>query len=111
VRVPEEFDQFCSQFWDDQVFMDVYDCSYEKLIENAVASLNRQQAVVVKQFLDKLLSGRYSGADLKGIWRRTPAQINLGSAKDTVACLRMMRDALSERLGQTSKGLVSQPDR
>jgi hypothetical protein len=66
---------------------------------------------VVKQFLDELLSGRYSGADLVGIWRKTPAQMGLGNAKNTVARLTMMRDAVSERLGQTSKGLVSQPDR
>jgi hypothetical protein len=103
MRVPKEFDQFCSQFLEPQAFVDVFDGSYEKLIEDAVESLNRQQALVVKQFLDELLSGRYSGADLVGIWRRTPAQMNLGNAKTTVARLKMMRDALSERLGQTSK--------
>jgi len=98
VRVPKEFDQFCSQFCDE-----CYEESYEDLIEGAVASLNRQQAVVVKQFLDELLSGRHSGADLVGIWRRTSARMRLGDAKGTVARLKMMRDALSERLGQTSK--------
>jgi hypothetical protein len=104
MRIPKEFDQFCSQFLEPQAFADVYDGSYEKLIESAVASLNRPQAPVVKQFLDELLSGRYSGADLVGIWRRTPARMNLGNAKTTVARLTMMRDALSERLGLTSKG-------
>ncbi|MFL6973616.1 MAG: hypothetical protein ACJ8F2_17040 [Xanthobacteraceae bacterium] len=103
MRVPKEFDQFCRQFLEHQAFADLYDHSYEKLIEDAVASLNRQQALVVKQFLNELLSGRYSGADLVGIWRRTPAQMNLGDAKGTVARLKMMRDALSERLGETSK--------
>ncbi|MFL6951537.1 MAG: hypothetical protein ACJ8FU_25370, partial [Xanthobacteraceae bacterium] len=103
MRVPKEFDQFCRYFLEHQAFADLYDHSYEKLIEDAVASLNRQQALVVKQFLNELLSGRYSGADLVGIWRRTPAQMNLGDAKGTVARLKMMRDALSERLGETSK--------
>jgi hypothetical protein len=103
MRVPKEFDQFCSQFMDDQAFFDCYGGSYKRLIQDIVASLNKQDALVVKQFLDKLLSGRYSGADLVGIWRRTPAQMSIGNAKITVAHLKMMRDALSERLGQTSK--------
>ena len=99
MRVPKEFDQFCSRFLDDQAFVDCYGASYEKLIVDVVASLNRQEALVVKQFLDELLSGRYSGADLVGIWRRTPAQMSIGNAKITVAHLKMMRDAVSERLG------------
>jgi hypothetical protein len=102
MRVPSEFDKFCGKFYEWQMFADV-DGTIENAISRAVNSLDKQEALVVKQFLDSLLSGRYSGADLVGIWRRTPAQMNLGNAKTTVARLKMMRDALSERLGQTSK--------
>jgi hypothetical protein len=97
MRVPEEFNHFCSEFCCSQLFMDIDDGSMEKAIRRAIRSLNKQQALVVKQFLDKLLSGRYSGADLVGIWRRTPAGMNLGNAKHTVQYLKLMRDLISER--------------
>jgi hypothetical protein len=102
VRIPKEFDQFCSAFLCTEAFMDCYGGSYEDMIDDVVASLNKEQAVVVKQFLDKLLSGRYSGADLVGIWRRTSADINLGNAKSTVARLKFMRNVLAERLQRMS---------
>jgi hypothetical protein len=98
MRIPKEFGYFCSRFYCIQVFMDVDDGSMEKTIRRAIRSLNKQQALVVKQFLDKLLSGRYSGADLVGIWRRTPAGMNLGNAKHTVEYLKLMRDLMGERL-------------
>jgi hypothetical protein len=72
--------------------------SMEKAIKRAIRSLNKQQVLVVKRFIDKLLSGRYSGADLVGIWRRTPAQMNLGNARHTVEYLKLMRDLMGERL-------------
>jgi hypothetical protein len=43
--------------------------------------LNEQQAAVAREFLDELLRGRYSGADLIGLWRRTPAQMTSGMQK------------------------------
>ncbi len=98
MRVPEEFNHFCSEFYCSQLFMDVDDGSMGKAIKRAIRSLNKQQTLVVKQFLDKLLNGRYSGADLVGIWRRTPARMNLGNAKHTVEYLKLMRDLMSERL-------------
>ena len=96
MRVPEEFDQFCSRFVEWQVVMDCYGGSLETLIEEVVLDLNEHQRLVVRQFLDKLLSGRYSSADLVGIWRRTSAGMNLGNAKQTVARLRYMHDLLAD---------------
>jgi len=96
MRVPKEFDEFCSHFLCWQAIRDCYGGSVNDMVEDIVASMNQRQRLTIKKVLDELLSGRYSSADLVGIWRRTPAKINLGNAKQTVATLTFIRDLLAD---------------
>ena len=65
MRVPEEFNDFCSEFDCIQVFMDLDDGSMEKAIKRAIRSLNKHQALVVKQFLDKTIASVSGQQDRK----------------------------------------------
>jgi hypothetical protein len=62
VIVPDEFKDFCRHF--NQDVMRIYSTP-ELMIAAAVGSMNEEQKDVVRQFLNGLLSGRYSSAEIK----------------------------------------------
>jgi hypothetical protein len=63
-------------------------------IKFALGGLDEREARVVKDFLDKLLSGRYTAAEMKGVLRKSPAEIRFRNAKAVHAFLRQMRDLM-----------------
>jgi len=69
------------------------------MIAAALRSMNEEQKHVVRQFLDELLSGRHSSAEIKGVWRRTPAEIYFLKAGGVVAFLQLVRKIMVNENG------------
>jgi hypothetical protein len=91
IAVPDEFKDFCRHFHQDVMLIH---STPDEMIASALRSLNEQQKHVIRRFLDELLSGRYSSAEIKGIWRKTPADIYFPKAQGLLEFLRLMRDAV-----------------
>jgi hypothetical protein len=89
MRVPDEFNQMCAGFHQDTHLM-----TRDEAIRHALGFLDERQTTVVKQFLDKLLSGRYTAAEMKGVWRRSPAEVRFRDAKAIHAFLKRLREMM-----------------
>jgi hypothetical protein len=89
MRVPDEFNRMCVGF-----HQGTFRMTLDEMIKHALGFLDENQARVVKQFLDKLLSGRYTAAEMKGVLRRSPAQVSFGNAKSCHAFLKRMRELM-----------------
>lgn len=66
----------------------------EELAMCALGFLEPQDAEIVKAFLDDLLSGKFSPEQVQKIWQDSPADVYFLDAKDSVAVLRLVRDAI-----------------
>jgi hypothetical protein len=69
MRVPDELNRMCLGF-----HQDTFRLTRDEAIRLALGFINEKQAEVVKQFLDKLLSGRYTAAEMKGVLRKSTSQ-------------------------------------
>ena len=94
VIIPDEFKEFCRHFHQDVMLMH---STSEQMIAAAVRSMTEVQKHVVQQFLDELLSGRRTSAEIKGVWRRTPADISFARARDVVTFLQLVRDVMGNQ--------------
>lgn len=41
----------------------------------AVGGVNAEERAELNKFLDRVLSGNYSGGELKALWRRSPSDV------------------------------------
>jgi len=90
MRVPDEFNQMCLGFHQDTFRR----LTRDEAIKHALGFIDEKQAEVVKRFLDKLLSGRYTAAEMKGVLRRSPAQVRFRNAKACHAFLKRIRELM-----------------
>lgn len=90
MHTPRELVTLCG--WFDQDF-DWGDETGEQAVEAAIANANLSAAElnVVSAYLDELLSGKYSNGDLSSIWRKTGAELRLGSRKSATKFPLTMR--------------------
>jgi hypothetical protein len=72
MRVADEFNQMCLGF-----HQDTFRLTRDEAIRHALGFIDEKQAGVVKQFLDMLLSDRYTAAEMKGVLRRKSASQSL----------------------------------
>lgn len=63
----------------------------DAIVVSAIASLTGGERAELAAYLRKLLSGKYDDSDLKGLWNRLPASINIS---------RGVRDVLETALNQ-----------
>jgi len=89
MRVPDEFNQLCAGF-----HQDTFRMAGDDRIKHALEFIDERQTRIVKQFLDKLLSGRYTAAEMKGVLRRSPAEIRFRNAKACHALLKRIRELM-----------------
>lgn len=73
--VPEEFHQLCISFYPHS--HEEY-ASEDEWIAGTVAYFRGEEKQVLKTFLDELLSGRYSDAEIERAWNRTSPTYNFG---------------------------------
>jgi len=67
IQIPYEFEQFVKLFYpgsNDGV------ASHKEWIQGNLALRNPGWGDVIRRFLDELLSGRYTDADIEDVWRR-----------------------------------------
>ncbi len=103
LKMPDEFREIGSAFHQDVHF---FYPTIEEMAEMAVAHQNRRELEIIKAFLDKLLSGKYGGDELRSIWRKTGADVVFFNAKGkdadkkpgVVLFLTLMRSAVERRL-------------
>lgn len=67
----------------------------EAMAAFAVQGLTDAERTEISSFLDEVLSGKYTGGELKALWRRSEADVYFRDSKDVVALLTAMREKLS----------------
>src|SRR6266498_2159577 len=80
--MPEEFRNMCMMFHQDILLNFT---SWEDVIASAIATLDRAQMIVVKNYLDELVSGKYNKDELTALWNSTPAAITIFDGGDKKA--------------------------
>lgn len=73
MKIPIEFLHFTEFFHQD---FDVFYSDEKSLIEDAIGNTPPEDLAPIRNFLDELLSGKYSEAQLRSIWRDTNAEIS-----------------------------------
>lgn len=73
MKIPAEFDQFTKWFFQglNKAFPDP-----EAFIQKQANKLDPEARMVIRNFLDELLSGKYSEEELDAIWRSTSADMS-----------------------------------
>ena len=68
MQIPDDFMQSCHSFYQGKF---EEHATEEECIADVLALFSDKRKQVIKKFLDELLSGRYSGAEIKRIWHST----------------------------------------
>jgi hypothetical protein len=73
MNIPIAFLKFTEFFHQD---FDLFYSDEKSLIEDAIGNTPSDDLSSIRNFLDELLSGKYSEAELRSIWRDTTAEIS-----------------------------------
>lgn len=93
IPIPDEFKKACRNLGQD--------LSYEKptqalMAQIALIGIEQKERLIIKAFLDELLSGRYTADQLKEVWWSTPADIYFHEGQDLITFLTLMRDEVEK---------------
>ena len=75
VQIPQEFFDFCLYLHQDS--KEVYGETIEKIITGALRHMDVKRRLTLKKFIDELLAGGYSDADLVKIYGSTDAELGI----------------------------------
>lgn len=92
MNIPEEVRHFGECFYQGSA-EDV--SSNQEWIDLALRIAGRQRAPVIKRFLDELLNGRHSTAEIRRIWDTVSPNYTIREDTDLVAFLAMIRDTIA----------------
>ena len=87
MKTPEEFKELCQWFY--QGSRDEF-VGHEEWIAHAVASVHGEKRVI-KEFLDELLSGRYSDDEIAQVWNSTHADYDFSRGSHRVFLTQIRR--------------------
>lgn len=73
MQIPEEFYDFCLYLHQDSFY--VYGTDPKDIAAGAMAHMSKEQKLALRAFLEQLLTGDYSDAQLDEIYRGTDAEI------------------------------------
>jgi hypothetical protein len=95
--IPDVFKELCRLFHQDVML--IYPTPEEMVASalkqmHVLGQLNDERKVVLLQFLDELLSGRHTPAEIQEIWHQTTADINFPNGEDLLAFLQLIRGDL-----------------
>jgi hypothetical protein len=68
MKIPPAFDKLSNMFHQD---WDIVFNSLDEAISESARPLTRDEKTAAKEFLDQILTGRYSDADLAEMWNET----------------------------------------
>lgn len=93
MTIPEAFRFMCIHFY--QGVTEDYQTK-DDLIDFAISDLTREQRKIVRDYLDELMSGRYSEEQIERIWRQAGADVHIsrGIKGDSAKFLGELRKAL-----------------
>ncbi len=92
MHVPEEFDYLVGCFWNGSLERAN---SLDDWVSNAVRLLNARQKVVVKSFLDDVLSRNLTDKELQRIWKEGGACYGFPDTNELRRVLSMIREKLA----------------
>lgn len=91
IDAPPAFIEICRRFHQD--IGEVYS-TLDDLAAYAVKGIKPADRATVAKFIDDLLSGKYTGGELKALFRRSPSEVYLEDSKHVVALLEAMRQKI-----------------
>jgi len=95
MNIPPEFQRFTLHFAD---LSPDYSWPFEKSMELAFTAVpTQQEKLALKAFMDQLLDGTHSGAELARLWNNSGARIGFGK-EDAIAILGYIRSELIEKI-------------
>jgi hypothetical protein len=96
--IPDVFKDLCRLFHQDVIL--IYSTP-EQMIADSLeqmrdgGQLNDERKRVLQQFLDELLSGRHTHAEVQQIWEETQADITFSKGERLLGFLQLIRDSQS----------------
>jgi len=91
IAVPPAFVRLCEMVHQDIEFEYA---TPEEMIVDLIGQLNNAERVELRDFFDELLSGRYSTAEIKGVWNRTLSDYFIRPSKGAHAFTVFARSVL-----------------
>src|SRR5262245_15775331 len=93
IPIPDEFKKACRNLGQD--------LGYEKptpdvMAKIALIGIEQPERLVIRTFLDTLLSGSYTPEELTEFWWSMPADIYFHEGRDLVTFLKMVRDEVEK---------------
>jgi hypothetical protein len=91
--IPVAFKKLCRYFHQD--IMLIYSspkAAIEGAIVDALAAMTNEERVIVQDFVNELLNGRYTEEELETVWSRTPADFDFSGPGGMVTVLKLIRD-------------------
>jgi len=95
MHVSDEFLIFCSGLHQD---FDLYGPEPEDWIRGALGHVHRERHMVFRDYLNEILSGSYSDAQLSETYHNTSPELGFLDNKELRQFLGMARDIIEEKL-------------
>jgi hypothetical protein len=96
MQIPEEFYDFCLYLHQDS--MVVYGPEIQDVIAGALRHMDRASRVALRKYIDKLLTGNHSDAELQAIYRTTDAELGIRNDGGMRHFLAMVRDTIDKNI-------------
>ncbi len=96
IEVPPEFENLCSIFHQD---IPSTHSTRDEAIQALINGLTEHEKTTVYDFLNRLLSGRYSTAEIKGTWLRNLDEAGFRNATAAYGFTRRMRACRPDAVG------------
>jgi hypothetical protein len=91
MQVSEEFSQFCSGLHQD---LELYGPTPQDWVRGALDFVPRERWPALRAYLDQLLAGGYSDAQLQQVYRDTLSELAFWDDRDVRRFLTMARDTI-----------------
>jgi hypothetical protein len=92
IDAPEIFTRICRRFHQD---IDKQCPTIEAMADFSVGGLKDEKRDELRAFLDRVLSGNYSGGELKALWRRSPSDVYFRDGEYVRKLLALMKTRLA----------------
>lgn len=95
MNITEEFYDFCLYLHQDYT---LYGPKPQDWIDGALRHMDKERRSALKDYLDGLLSGDYSDAQLQEIYRSTDTELRIWDDRGVRLFLEMVRDTIDRKV-------------
>jgi hypothetical protein len=96
MQVSDEFFRFCSGLHQDFL---MYGPTPHDWINGALKFVQKERLPTLRNYLDELLAGSYSDAELQEIYRSTHTELRIWDDQEARPFLAMIRDVIDRKCG------------